>query len=397
MYVTQRFGMMGGAERHLQTLLNTFVEERPVDLVSVIGGVSTQQCPSVDQRIHWVRLNVRWGWLQKIIWTMRLLVQLPALMRQRAVAIVHTHSAYANVVGGLAAWIAGVRVRVASIHGQHAVVHAARSFNQPGSQLYALFFRWIDWLTGKIAHRIIVPSEATKRYLVDEVGVRPERVTVIYYGIRAPERVLTSSNARRLRRRDLGLDGSHTVVGMVAHLFPIKGHRYFIEAAQHLALHQPQVHYWIVGGVGNFPSDVLYALGASLVERGTLHFLGDRHDARDLLELMDVVVVPSLSEGFPYVVLEALGRARPVVASAVGGIPEIIQHGQTGLLVPPADSLALAGAIEELLLDPEKAEQLGREGRQVVLERFTEDRMMVLLRQLYEQLSQWQAHRVSGQ
>jgi len=383
MYVTQRFGMLGGAERHLLTLVNAFAQTRPVELVSLVGGTPLHPVPALDQKVDWTRLNVGWQWPWKVLWTLWFLLWLPGRMRRR-VAIVHTHSTYANVIGGIAARIAGIQGHIATVHGISPVVHASRSFAGRGLTFHGWLYRWADWLTGKIAHRIIVPSESTKAYLVHEVGVNPDRVEVIYNGIQAAERTCTSSEARRARRRAWGLDDRGRVVGMVAHLFPVKGHRYFIEAAQLLSSTWPDVTFWIVGGTGNFPPDPLYELGALLVRKGRLRFLGDRQDARAIFGLMDIVVVPSLTEGCPYAVLEALGAGCPVVASAVGGIPEIIQHEHTGFLVPPADSAALSHAIETLLLNPARAEQLGHNGRCVVTEVFTEARMVSATSQLYQ-------------
>jgi glycosyltransferase involved in cell wall biosynthesis len=105
-------------------------------------------------------------------------------------------------------------------------------------------------------------------------------------------------------------------------------------------------------------------------------FLGVREDIADVLAAADVVVLPSLSEGFPFVLLEALAMGCPVVASRVNGVPELIEDHKTGLLVPPRDPQALAAAIREILSDPTAASEMGAVGRAVVRERFTVDRMV---------------------
>jgi glycosyltransferase involved in cell wall biosynthesis len=146
------------------------------------------------------------------------------------------------------------------------------------------------------------------------------------------------------------------------------------------------VRFWIVGGEGNFDVQPLYRLASPLTERGILTFLGPYEDVHALLEQIDMLVLPSLSEGLPYILLEALAHKKPVVATSVGGTPEVIRHGHTGLLVPPRDSAALAQAIAQLLADPDAGRQLGERGQQLVLERFTIQQMLQSTEALYDEL-----------
>jgi glycosyltransferase involved in cell wall biosynthesis len=114
-------------------------------------------------------------------------------------------------------------------------------------------------------------------------------------------------------------------------------------------------------------------------------FLGTRSDVPELLALTDVAVLPSLEEGFPNAILEAMAAAKPVVATQVGGIPEAVVHGETGLLVPPRDPSALAGAIGRLLDDPGLRTAMGLAGKQRIAERFTFARMVTEMEALYEE------------
>ena len=152
------------------------------------------------------------------------------------------------------------------------------------------------------------------------------------------------------------------LVGVVAQLKPEKGLSTFLEAAARVSPLLPDVRFLVVGD-GPLRGD-LEALAQHVGVDRRVRFLGFRSDARALVELLDVLVVPSLSEGAPLVVLEAMAAGIPVVASAVGGIPEQIRHEKEGLLVPPGDSTALGDALDGLLRNPARARDLGEAGHQ---------------------------------
>jgi len=152
------------------------------------------------------------------------------------------------------------------------------------------------------------------------------------------------------------------LVGVVAQLKPEKGLRTFLEAAAQASQLLPDVRFVVVGD-GPLRGQLEALAQRAGVDR-RVRFLGFRSDARALVELLDVLVVPSLSEGTPLVVLEAMAAGIPVVASAVGGIPDQIRHEKEGLLVPPGDSAALADALIGLLRDPARARDLGEAGHQ---------------------------------
>ncbi len=186
-------------------------------------------------------------------------------------------------------------------------------------------------------------------------------------------------------RQKLGIQSGPVLV-MIARLTAAKGHRYLLPALPDLLKTWPQFCCVFVGA-GEL-RDSLHRTAMDLgVERGC-RFVGVRDDIADVLAAADVVVLPSLSEGFPFVLLEALAMGCPVVASRVNGVPELIEDHKTGLLVPPRDPQALAAAIREILSDPTAASKMGAVGRAVVRERFTVDRMVADTTEIFDEAMQ---------
>lgn len=211
--------------------------------------------------------------------------------------------------------------------------------------------------------RIIAVSNPLKERLTEEDGVPSERITVIPNAVTPAPRVSNSAGPSGALAPPLlpkEREGS-PVVGVVARLQREKGVGYFLEALPDILQVVPDCRF-VIAGDGPLRKQLekrAQALGLSR----RVHFLGFQPAARELIQNMDLLVVPSLSEGTPLVVLEAMGAGIPVVASSVGGIPEQIRHGREGLLVPPAEPLALAEACLSLLQDPLCARRMGGNGR----------------------------------
>ena len=182
----------------------------------------------------------------------------------------------------------------------------------------------------------------------------------------------------------LGARAGDPVLGVVGRLSPEKGHRYFIEAMNAVSAEHKDVRAVLVG-----EGQERAALTRSVREAGLedrVYFAGYREDVSPWYRACDVVVMPSLREGMPLAALEAMAFAKPVIASNVGGIPEVVLDGVTGLLVHPADPSALAGAISGMLKDPALMERLGRAGRQRVEAEFSPSARTDRIKELYEDL-----------
>jgi glycosyltransferase involved in cell wall biosynthesis len=187
----------------------------------------------------------------------------------------------------------------------------------------------------------------------------------------------------------LNLDEGAKLIGLVARLQPVKGHRYFIEAASRIAAVEPKAHFLLVGD-GALRREI-EEQAARLGAGDRVHLLGDRNDAALVPAGFDVAVLASLHEGLPNAVMEAMAAGAPVVATAVGGTTELIIDGATGYLVPPADSDAMARRILDALRNPEWSAQMAAQGRRRALNQFGMRRMVESVERLYDEMEEERA------
>jgi len=240
--------------------------------------------------------------------------------------------------------------------------------------------RRVDAASRERVDRFIAQSSAVRNALCAG-GVEPERVAVIPNGIDVAQ---VRSDAMLPQPEGLGAAGP--LVGCVGRLAPVKGVEYFVRMAGSLGFQVPRARF-VVAGSGPEESrlrEIAYAhnLGDRLL------FLGHVSPSAPVLAACDVVVVPSLSEGFALVAAEAMALARPVVGTRVGGLADVVADGETGFLVPPADAEALAAAVARLLRDPAMAQAMGEAGARRCEERFTVQRMVADHLALYAELAQ---------
>ena len=265
------------------------------------------------------------------------------LARTTGAALIHANGSRAMMYGGLAGRTTG---RPAVWH-----VRIAQSDGVVDRALYAL------------ATGVIATSDAVARRFcraAAKVRLVPNGIDLTRFTPRAPSAGL---------RAALGVPPSSPVVLSIGRFVAEKGHRHLLEAAARVERTKPGVH-WVLVGAGELEAPLRrQARGLGLESR--VHFAGWREDVPDVLAVSDVFVLPSESEGFGRVVVEAMAMAHPVVATAVGGVPEIIRDGETGILVPPSDPAALADAVRSLLDDPVRASRLGAAGRARAESRFS--------------------------
>ncbi len=285
-------------------------------------------------------------------------LRLGAALRRERISIVHSHMFAASCFASPVARLAGVPVVVETCHGREAW--------RQDKWLKGSF--WFDRRVGHFVDRYIAVSHASARYLRESKGIPAHKINVIHNGRDLSRFPPPSSQSTGLGLRD------EPVILAVARLDQQKGHRFLIDALGRLVHRWPRLLALFIGD-GPLESVLKAQRDATGLGRH-LRFLGYRADVEKYLAIADLVVLPSLYEGLPLVAIEALGAARPMVATEVDGTPEIIIDGQTGLLVPPGDSAALAAAIERLLNDAALAASLGANGRSFV-ERYFDIRMQV--------------------
>jgi glycosyltransferase involved in cell wall biosynthesis len=228
--------------------------------------------------------------------------------------------------------------------------------------------------------RVIASASSVRDFYIKQVHADPRKVDVIYNAVDFGQAEPTET--RRAMREALGIPPDALVAGTIGRLTEQKGHRYLLDAiaAPELAA----IHLLVVGG-GELLDDLVRRTRAS----GTsdrVHFAGARRDLGNLLGAMDVFVMPSLWEGLPLSLVLAMGAGLPVVATSVAGMPEVIDDGRTGVLVPPGDSAALASALARLFNQPRSRARMAHDGRQAVLPRFGVDQYVNSVVALYDRL-----------
>jgi glycosyltransferase involved in cell wall biosynthesis len=263
------------------------------------------------------------------------------LMQTEAVDLVHAHSS-------IDAWVAGFAAK-----SLHLPVVRSRHVSIPVK-------RRRNFVYNALCDRIISSGDAIREVLVT-AGVDAEKIVAIPAGVdTAQYHPAVSGTAVR---QEFGINGP--VIGTVAMFRHSKGHHVLLRAVPEILRSEPRVVFlWVGDGVGRVG---LQQEVAELGLHAKVHMVGFREDIPACLAAMDVVVLPSIrSDGVPQVMIQALAMRKPVVASAVGGIPEVVQHQRTGVLVPPNDPHALAEAVVRLLRDPQSAAAWAQAGGQLI-------------------------------
>jgi glycosyltransferase involved in cell wall biosynthesis len=291
-------------------------------------------------------------------------VRLIARLGRRRPALLHTHLVHADVYGQLAGTLAGVPVRFSTKHG----------FNEfRENRGFAL----ADRLVAGLADVHIAVSRGLARYLAETEGFAEDGFQIVHYGIRAAGPPEPYEGPPRLL--------------CAGRLIPIKGHLVLLRALA-VALRQvPELELRVAGGGPLHPA--LRSVVAALGLEPHIRLLGQVVPIQKAIEQVGVVVVPSLGEGFGMVALEAMERGRPVIASAVGGLVDIVGDGETGILVPAGEVGPLADAIVELVSDSGRAARLGAAGREHALAWFKDERSLERTELLYRSLLRNAAHR----
>lgn len=242
-------------------------------------------------------------------------------------------------------------------------------------------YRLVDRMTMRWTRMIVCCSYAVQRSVASRIGGSKEQFVVIPFGVDASR----FSQKGAVPRAELGLKDGVPVVGTVSRLVePKKGLRFLLEAVAHLERRSTDRRCQVLL-VGNGPAERdLRTMSRTLNISSPVIFAGARRDIPQLLPIFDIFVLPSLYEGFGIALLEAMAAGRPIIATAVGGIPEFITHGETGLLIEAGNATALADAIEELLESPERASQIALRGQMRVRDRYGIQAIVRRHEQVYE-------------
>jgi glycosyltransferase involved in cell wall biosynthesis len=294
------------------------------------------------------------------------------LIRQFKPDVVHTHTAKAGFVGRVAAWAVGVPVIVHTFHGHFFYGYFGRAQTQ--------LFLWLERLTARMSDTIITLTEGLRRELADVYHVaRKSRITVLPLGLDLGEfaRMPRKNGAFR---QAWGVATDAPLIGIVGRLAAVKNHSLFLEAALRVRARFPNARFVIVGD-----GETRLAVEAqvdALGLRDAVIFTGWQRDLVPIYSDLDMLVISSTAEGTPVSVIEALAAGCPVVATAVGGVPDLLDHGTLGRLVAPGDPEALAQAMIETMEYPPD----GRRAQAMMLDRYGIDRLVRDLDSLYRGL-----------
>lgn len=294
-------------------------------------------------------------------WTSRDLKQVASVVRSGRVEIVHTHQSRAHTFGVLLRFFCSPML-VASAHNRKIQLH---------------------WC---LNHHVIAVSEATAKFHRRFNLCRRKRISVIYCFVGAATNSVQSTATTI--RQELGLLESHLLIGTVGCVTRRKGLIFLVEALPIILRTFPLARILSVGAPDN--SGYQEAVMQRAEELGVTHavfFAGSRRDIASILDAIDLFVLPSIEEQIPVALLEAMSSEKPVIASAVGGIPECICHETDGLLVPPATPYALADAVNSLLSDAERRNQLAKNARQKVQWKFSAEAQVARIEKLFHSLA----------
>ncbi len=349
----------GGAERMLVELVRRLNRQRWMPRVFCLSGPGPLVESLAASNVEVTCLGAKNRWQIGVVW------RLAAELRKFRPALLQCVLFHANIVGRLAAWWAGIPRIICGIR------VAERRNRWP---------LWLDWLTqGLVDHNVCV-SRAVANFSILEGGLNPSKVCSISNGVNF-DRFAT---ATAVKRDALGFANDVPLVLFVGRLDPQKAPLILLNAFEHLLQRHPSWQLLLVGD-GPLRNELANWITKRSLGR-SIRLTGFRSDVPQLLKAADCLVLPSLWEGMPNIVLEAMAAGLPVVVSRVEGTDELVQPHETGLLVEPNSVTDLERQIEVMLVDAELAERLARNAQQTVREQFTLDAMVASYEQIYNRL-----------
>lgn len=308
---------------------------------------------------------------------LRAFFKLYSMIRREKPDIVHTHTAKAGTLGRLAAILAGVPVKIHTFHG-----HAFDGYFSPAK---AKIFLWIERLLGSFTDKVVAVSETIRKEIVDNLKVvNKNKCVVIPLGFEL-EKFIDSDNLRGRFRAKLKVPADILLVGIVGRLVPIKNHMMFLKTIKKVREHAPGLRTkFVIIGDGELKSrlvDTARDMGLS-----DLIFTGWVKDLAEVYADLDIVVLTSLNEGTPVSMIEAMASARPVIATDVGGVKDLIRNNIDGMLIGSNDVEGFSAAIIGLLGDGDRRHEMGACGRESVRKKYCKERLFEDIRKLYKEV-----------
>ena len=374
----------GGHPLHVMTLSQGLVRlDNDVVLISMRGGPLVPVFERFEIPVKVIPFQSRLMKRNPVL-PVQVLSRLRQTIRIAAPDIVHTHGPRAHFFGTLTAKSAGL-ISVSTIHGS-LTQFTSGEFKEDGlikQELKRLKYGLTDRLAARMGGHMIAVCNATKRELVHNLGIAEERITTIHNGI---DEIDVDMNESVRLRRDLGFADDAFLFTYVGRITFQKGVSDLVNAAIKVATTSPSACFLLVGEGALAESLKKRVVAAGLSDR--IVFAGTRPDAVSLMAASQAVVLPSLSEGLSLTLLEAAMMGRATITTNVGGNPEIVKDGITGILTRLRDPGALASAMNDLMENPEKRKNMGCAARELWKSEFTADRMVARTEALYQDLLQ---------
>ena len=325
-------------------------------------GIKFIQCPFLLRRIN-------------VIKDLKAFFDIWRIIKKYNPLIVHTHSSKAGLMGRLAAKLAGTPIIVHTPHG-----HVFFGYFGPfKTKLFIIF----EKLASRITNKMIA---LTNKERDDHVLFRitdEDKFVVIPSGVELNKFRELPFNEKQNLKKELGIPENSLIVGTAGRLVPVKGPEFLVKASKYIISKYPDTYFMFTGD-GPLEQD----LKRKALEMGisdNIIFLGWRDDLAKIISIYDVFVLPSLNEGMGRVLVEAMALGKPIVASNIGGIPDLVIHGKNGFLVPPKNPKELAKYIQILLEDEKKREKMGLAGKEMSLN-FSAENMVEKIEKLYGEL-----------
>jgi len=385
-HIITRLDKGGSAEN---TLLTAGGLDKQIYDVLLVKGLSNESGMAEDESLavrksmreaerEGVRILTVPGLIRRIspFYDFKTFFTLIKILRYERSHIVHTHTSKAGILGRWAAFFARVPIIIHTPHGHVFWGYFGR--------LKTAFYIILEKITALITDKIIALTEQEKNNHLHFRIASGDKFSVVHSGIKLDKFSNLSVDPAAMRKK-LGISEGELVVGTTGRLTPVKGHRHLIEAAENIVDARPNTTFVFLGD-GEL-SDELKNMASKLNLKEKVKFLGWRQDVAEVMSVFDLFVLPSLNEGMGRVLVEAMALGKPVVASNVGGIPDLVIHGKNGCLVPPGYAQSLSAAISDLIEDPERGRKMGENGKKRAID-YSADSMVQKIDQLYRTMLQ---------
>lgn len=366
---------MGGAENKLWELIERLDPNKYEIMLATVG-------PGGPLRPQFEKLGVEiFDFCRRSAFDPMPFFKLYRLMKERRVDLVQTTLFWADVIGATAAKLAGVPAILSWETVSHEGDPYHNNLQRRGGYRLAM----------SCADLIVAVSHEVKQSLVRRRGIPEEKIRVIHYGVDLEQFHPNGQDARLAKRQEIAVPPDSFMIGIVARLEPWKGHRNFIDAFAQVAAQFPDVNVVCVGEGSLRPELEALAKAKGLQHR--IFFMGVRKDVAQWVNAIDLFVLPSLpGEGLPNVLLEAMACRKPVIATQVGGVPELVKDGENGFLVPSGNIAALRTALEQALRDRERLKLLGKNAQATVEKSFSLQQQISSFEETLDSLYARKAH-----